>query len=532
MNAIAAAVQASIVGIPGIVDSNWLTLTSGITVLTGRNNVGKTRILRTVATLRQATDMGARFPHPPPGIRICNGGDVLEVCLTADGFPDHYVADVGGRHYDISWQRRDNTWIGIDVKGNQHSWTPTPPHIATLQSVVPEYKALVQAIDRLVYLPPQRTVAPTVPTVPVMVPQASGSDLANVLYTHRNENTPQWRAVEAAMSRMFPEIEHVLTPPTAEHQVTVKFQDRFSGQNVPLDEAGTGLAQALYFIAMVLMSPPGRIFLVDEPHVYLHPGAERLMVEFLREHEEHSYVCATHSPVFINAAEPEKCWLVSRDKQGSQLRSLFDESLSRTHILADLGTDPGDVALAERILFVEGPSDREAYPILLRRLGYDVIMRNCSVIDLRGAGSARPLAGALDELSRVLHTKFTVCLDGDRVGQQDPSPYVRFLPVSELEELFLRDAPAVREGLLQELSHEGDRATKVARAWPEEAVTDFINQQQQDHPEAKPTDVIKGLARKMGTSYNKTVHAPLIAERLSTETIEALRPTFADFFDG
>jgi energy-coupling factor transporter ATP-binding protein EcfA2 len=48
----AVAVSVRMRGIPEIVDSDWVRLTPGITVLTGRNNVGKTRILQAIAGLR------------------------------------------------------------------------------------------------------------------------------------------------------------------------------------------------------------------------------------------------------------------------------------------------------------------------------------------------------------------------------------------------------------------------------------------------------------------------------------------------
>jgi recombinational DNA repair ATPase RecF len=38
-------------GIPEIADTDWVDLTQGMTVLTGRNNVGKTRLLQAIVGL-------------------------------------------------------------------------------------------------------------------------------------------------------------------------------------------------------------------------------------------------------------------------------------------------------------------------------------------------------------------------------------------------------------------------------------------------------------------------------------------------
>jgi predicted ATP-dependent endonuclease of OLD family len=315
--------------------------------------------------------------------------------------------------------------------------------------------------------------------------------------------------------------------------VTVTFEDRFAGDRVSMAHSGTGVAQALHLVATVLLSPPRRILLIDEPHVYLHPGAERTLVGFLRDHPEHSYVCATHSPVFINAAKPERCWLVTRDEAGTRMRSVFNEGLARQHILLELGIHPGDVALAERIVFVEGPSDEDVYPILLRRLGWDPIMRNCAVIRLDGAGTATPLAKVLDELANVLHTTFTVILDGDQRDSAGANPHVRFLDVDELEDLFLADPEAVQEGLLRILKEEQpEQAENVLKKWPIERVRAYINDRGTRDPNGKASKVLIDLAWEMGTTYRKHVHGPAIANALNDTIIEQLRGTFADFFDS
>src|SRR2546425_8242756 len=59
--------------------------------------------------------------------------------------------------------------------------------------------------------------------------------------------------------------------------------------------------------------------------------------------------------------------------------------------------------------------------------------------------------------------------------------------------------------------------------------TERVNLKSSARPETKPSDFIAGLARKMGTTYRKPIHAPLIAEALSDQTVAILQSTFADF---
>jgi len=80
-------------GIPGIVDSEWIPLTSGISVLTGRNNVGKSRVPRTIS----AQQIGARL----------HDGDISIVMETDRvGFPYHYaVIGLGGTSHAPQFAR-------------------------------------------------------------------------------------------------------------------------------------------------------------------------------------------------------------------------------------------------------------------------------------------------------------------------------------------------------------------------------------------------------------------------------------------
>jgi predicted ATPase len=173
---------------------------------------------------------------------------------------------------------------------------------------------------RLTYVPAQRTIPGSVPARRVEVPGPSGPDLGMAIFTRRNDDARAFHESQQVMGQLFPEIDAILTQAVGESQVQLTYRDRFAGRNTPLDQSGTGVAQALHLVALTLFSEPGRIFLIDEPHAFLHPGAERQLVGFLRDHPEHAYVCATHSPVFINAADPEACWLVTRDERGTATR--------------------------------------------------------------------------------------------------------------------------------------------------------------------------------------------------------------------
>ena len=387
-------------GVPEIVNDDWVLLTKGITVLTGRNNVGKTRILQAIAGLHP----DAQWSAPLPEARIEFADTVIELETGQNGALERYEVTGRGGRVTAAWEPDPNNAgysvlrlsdaggiVSVPDRGRWNTW-PVPS------------KELAEAtLRRLVFVPAQRTIPGTVFARRVKTPGPSGPDLGMAIFTRRNDDASEFHELQRVMADLFPEVDAILTQAVGDQQVRITYRDRFARRNTPLEQSGTGVAQALHLIALTLFAEPGRVLLIDEPHAYLHPGAERRLVQFLRDHPEHSYVCATHSPVFINAADPDACWLVTRDEHGTAMHSVFAEGYSRRHIFSELGIDPGDVALAERILFVEGPSDQAVYPLLLARLGFNTAQRNCLVLSLAGADLTRPLSAVLTELGAHMH---------------------------------------------------------------------------------------------------------------------------------
>ena len=94
--------------------------------------------------------------------------------------------------------------------------------------------------------------------------------------------TPQFIEFETTVSSMLPEISAVLTDPVDVSAVLIRLRDRYANKDIPANEAGTGVSALMHLIACVLFMPAGRILLIDEPQLHLHPGAEKLLAHFFR----------------------------------------------------------------------------------------------------------------------------------------------------------------------------------------------------------------------------------------------------------
>lgn len=116
-----------------------------------------------------------------------------------------------------------------------------------------------------------------------------------------------------------------------------------------------------------------RLLMLDEPHLYLHPGLERLLIDELLDAsawdgQPLQIIAATHSPVFVDAAvERGTLHLLDWSDETRTSVSLRTVSYETAGSIFDaLTSRPSELLYADRLVFVEGPSDIVALRILAR----------------------------------------------------------------------------------------------------------------------------------------------------------------------
>ncbi len=520
-------------GRDGFHESPWIQLAPGVTVLTGRNNVGKTRVLRAIASLTAAFDSGASSPIPEA--RLIGGSYQVEADVSGPPAPRRWIAkQTGNEDFEAVWSTSGGNAALVTARQPNSILTgmaqPGPAAISQIASILPLSSQLRDAARTTVYFQPQRVPETVANTVPESVPNPDAGNLGRVIYYHRGHETAVMAEIDRLMAEMFPEIDRILAGPSGANQITVSVHDRYADRNVALSDVGTGLTQLLHLIASVLLMPSGRTMLIEEPTAYLHPAAERLLASFIRAHPEHAYVISTHSPIFISALEPDRVVLLRRDATGIDLSPVIGSDVTMRQVLRELGVQPGDLALSERILFVEGVADLAIYPILLAKLGWDTEARSCGLIQLQGFGASRSARDTMRQLSEHIHVKHLVLLDGDQKSGVDAVPNLAFLPVPEVENLLLRDPEAVRDGMAHVWEQLHSEAPPQAGLWELSAVDGFIRKRTAGNPDVKGSKVLTDLAHELGFDYRKPVHGPAIALHLKPQVLSDLGPLFTDLF--
>ena len=138
---------------------------------------------------------------------------------------------------------------------------------------------------------------------------------------------------------------------------------------MPLAESGTGIGQVLAILYVVMTSERPQTIIIDEPQSFLHPGAARKLVEFLKLPFDHQYIIATHSATIIAATNPKTITLARyQDSQTflQQLDASAEKGIQLT--LSELGIRLADSFGADDILWVEGKTEEKCFPLIVEKI--------------------------------------------------------------------------------------------------------------------------------------------------------------------
>lgn len=161
---------------------------------------------------------------------------------------------------------------------------------------------------------------------------------------------------------------------------------------VPLADCGTGVGQVLALTTVLVCSETPRTILIDEPASYLHPGAVLALADLLREprYAHHQYVLTSHSASLLTALAPEQVLLLNLLDGRTVVEVLDTRRLeSQRKVLQSTGSELGDVFGKERVLWVEGESEEDAFVEIARGAGIPLartaIRRVVATGDFEGA---------------------------------------------------------------------------------------------------------------------------------------------------
>lgn len=90
-----------------------------------------------------------------------------------------------------------------------------------------------------------------------------------------------------------------------------------NGVELPSWTVSDGTLRLLALTLLAYLRPDGRIYLIEEPEVGIHPTAIETVIQSLSSVYDGQVLIASHSPVVLGLAEPEQLLCFHRDKNGT-----------------------------------------------------------------------------------------------------------------------------------------------------------------------------------------------------------------------
>jgi len=174
----------------------------------------------------------------------------------------------------------------------------------------------------------------------------------------------------------------------------------------------------------VITRSTDNIIIIDEPNSFLHPRAAKALMAILRGDNRNQFIVTTHSPEIIAASEPERFFMLGYANEQTKIDTVERRDLdSVRQVLDEIGSRLSDVFGADRVLWVEGPTEVECFPLLMRAANRDV-GAGLAIAPLRATGDleARPrhveivadIYRNLSSAHSVLPQTAGLSLDGDK----------------------------------------------------------------------------------------------------------------------
>lgn len=232
-------------------------------------------------------------------------------------------------------------------------------------------------------------------------------NLAEVLHTLQTTKPAKFNDFLLLTREIFPGIAHISVRPkqgAGNVQEIVMWHELDARDRADLAftlaESGTGIGQVLAMLYVALNADFPLVIIIDEPNSFLHPAASRKLIQILKDFPQHQYLLSTHSPEIIRATSPSTLTLLERNGPVTSVRQVEASSLdSQRQCLQLLGVRLSDVFAADAVLWVEGSTEEEIFPMLMR--DRDLVPSH-AVISILAVRSASEFQGKRKRLELVL----------------------------------------------------------------------------------------------------------------------------------
>jgi len=178
----------------------------------------------------------------------------------------------------------------------------------------------------------------------------------------------------------------------------------------------------LFVILFYIFHPQYKIILIDEPEAHLHPSVIRRFLHVLKNkcHKKQVFF-TTHHPSFVQANHLPNTWRVTRNEnQSTCVHGFYGKNIDLNRFVQEINDDNSAMLFADKVLLVEGISDRIFMRELLNRF-YEKD-KDIKVVYTSGKGSVDIYATLCD----IFDIPYAIMLDRDAINSSSLRKTRRF----------------------------------------------------------------------------------------------------------
>ncbi|NHX37395.1 MULTISPECIES: ATP-dependent nuclease [Halolamina] len=199
----------------------------------------------------------------------------------------------------------------------------------------------------------------------------------------------------------------------------IHLEDKHLSESIDVRERGSGVGSLLLLSMMQayvdLQVGEGYMLLFEEPGNFLHPAAERKMLDALRSIADSGgqVMITTHSQVFIDNRADAEMYITRRDSGVTSFEHIEEDAFKAVD---EIGARNSDILQSDFVIYVEGPSDVKVLEALSEAYVEDWKEHNITIQHLGGTGNMRHCEPA--KLKKI-NRNFAFLFDSDKKAAGD-----------------------------------------------------------------------------------------------------------------
>lgn len=389
----------------GFSDTGWLEFASGVNLIVGENNSGKSAILQ---AFKQGLDDNRhrqpdryrfeQLPRPEQFVDCEATGAEIESGLLRVG-PTNWplaIQDETAQPAFWAFLRDSNSiWRLRRVAGGRFERAASPSHglfsghIGGYLVVQPSDGALavvgmnsgagdsagevfnVLWPEKVFFFDAQRfNVAKGGFNRPLRL-SPTADNLPAYLNRVQGENPDSFNRIAEHLRQIFSTVHSVSVAPDPSNgnQVEIRVWPTDNRSDIALsfglDSCGTGISQALAILTIAVTMDKS-VIAVDEIGSFLHPSAAKSLLRILQTYyAQHQYIVSTHSGEIISASSASTTHFVTREGFESKVVKVDLANMDNLQtVAAQLGMSMSDVFAADHTIWVEGDTETACFRFL------------------------------------------------------------------------------------------------------------------------------------------------------------------------